>query len=103
MRKYKVRNGLTGDRRWSCKQYCHHTPKETLEDIAGNEQALDWLIKTVNHPDSKAVAVYGVPGCGKTLTGKVIANVTKRPCLFADLNAVRGQFQGDPACIAEHA
>ena len=73
----------------------YHTPKETLQDIAGNEQAIEWLTRTVNHPDSKAVAVYGVPGAGKTLTGKVIANVTKRPCLFADLNAARGQFQGD--------
>ena len=27
----------------------YHTPKETLEDIAGNEQAIEWLTKTVNH------------------------------------------------------
>ena len=41
--------------------YIH--PKETKKDIAGNERALEWLLKTIDHPDSKAVAVYGVPGC----------------------------------------
>lgn len=70
-------------------------PKETLDDVAGNQKAIEWLIKTATHPLAKAVANYGVPGAGKTLVGKVIANVLKRPCFFANINAIRGKWQGD--------
>ena len=71
------------------------TPKETSEHIAGNEKVLKWLKDTINDPLSMAVATYGVPGCGKTLAGKVIANEMNLACLFANLNGVRGQYQGD--------
>lgn len=68
---------------------------ETLDDLAGNRTAIDFLLSAAPNPISNAVLLYGVPGCGKSHIGKAIANALKWPHLEADFNAVRSKYQGE--------
>ena len=84
-------------------EYFH--PKEYLENIGGLENLKDWIHKRgkaysdearafgLNTP--RGVLLLGVPGCGKSLTAKAIANEWKFPLLRFDLGKVFGGIVGE--------
>ena len=84
-------------------EYFH--PKEYLTNIGGLENLKDWIHKRGNAYSDDArnfglntprgVLLLGVPGCGKSLTAKAIANEWKFPLLRFDLGKVFGGIVGE--------
>lgn len=84
-------------------EYFH--PKEFLTNIGGLENLKDWIHKRGNAYSDEAknfglntprgVLLLGVPGCGKSLTAKAIANEWKFPLLRFDLGKVFGGIVGE--------
>ncbi|HNZ65897.1 MAG TPA: AAA family ATPase [Planctomycetota bacterium] len=84
-------------------EYFH--PKEYLTHVGGLENLKDWIKKRGNAYSDEAkeyglntprgVLLLGVPGCGKSLTAKAIANEWKFPLLRFDLGKVFGGFVGE--------
>lgn len=84
-------------------EYFH--PKEYLTNIGGLENLKDWIHKRGNAYTDEAkkyglntprgVLLLGVPGCGKSLTAKAIANEWKFPLLRFDLGKVFGGIVGE--------
>ncbi|MBO5224548.1 MAG: AAA family ATPase [Clostridia bacterium] len=84
-------------------EYFH--PKEYLTNVGGLENLKEWIHKRGNaYSDSakdfglntpRGVLLLGVPGCGKSLTAKAIANEWKFPLLRFDLGKVFGGIVGE--------
>jgi ATP-dependent 26S proteasome regulatory subunit len=84
-------------------EYIH--PKETSKNIGGLENLKEWIQKRGNAYSKNAkefglntprgVLLLGVPGCGKSLTAKAIANEWKFPLLRFDLGKVFGGIVGE--------
>ena len=84
-------------------EYFH--PKEYLTNIGGLDNLKDWIAKRGNAYSDEAkayglntprgVLLLGVPGCGKSLTAKAIANEWKFPLLRFDLGKVFGGIVGE--------
>lgn len=84
-------------------EYFH--PKEYLTSIGGLDQLKEWICKRGNAYTDEArefglntprgVLLLGVPGCGKSLTAKAIANEWKFPLLRFDLGKVYGGIVGE--------
>lgn len=84
-------------------EYFH--PTEYLTNIGGLENLKDWIHKRGNAYSDEAkeyglktprgVLLLGVPGCGKSLTAKAIANEWKFPLLRFDLGKVFGGIVGE--------
>jgi ATP-dependent 26S proteasome regulatory subunit len=84
-------------------EYFH--PKEYLTNVGGLENLKDWIRKRGNaySDDARAyglntprgVLLLGVPGCGKSLTAKAIANEWQFPLLRFDLGKVFSGFVGE--------
>ncbi|MBR3890925.1 MAG: AAA family ATPase [Bacilli bacterium] len=84
-------------------EYFH--PKEYLTNVGGLENLKEWIHKRGNaySDDAKAyglntprgVLLLGVPGCGKSLTAKAIANEWQFPLLRFDLGKVFGGVVGE--------
>ncbi|MDE7107742.1 MAG: AAA family ATPase [Clostridiales bacterium] len=84
-------------------EYFH--PKEYLTNIGGLDHLKDWIHKRGNAYSDEAkqfglntprgVLLLGVPGCGKSLTAKAIANEWKFPLLRFDLGKVFGGIVGE--------
>ena len=84
-------------------EYFH--PKEYLNNIGGLENLKDWIHKRGNAYSDEAreyglniprgLLLLGVPGCGKSLTAKAIANEWKFPLLRFDLGKVFGGIVGE--------
>ena len=84
-------------------EYFH--PKEYLTNIGGLENLKDWIQKRGNaySDDAKkfglntprGLLLLGVPGCGKSITAKAIANEWKFPLLRFDLGKVFGGIVGE--------
>lgn len=84
-------------------EYFH--PKEYLTNIGGLDNLKDWIHKRGNAYSDEAkeyglntprgVLLLGVPGCGKSLTAKAIANEWKFPLLRFDLGKVYGGIVGE--------
>lgn len=84
-------------------EYFH--PKEYLTNVGGLDNLKDWIHKRgqaysddakefgLNIP--RGVLLLGVPGCGKSLTAKAIANEWKFPLLRFDLGKVFGGIVGE--------
>lgn len=84
-------------------EYFH--PKEFLSNVGGLENLKDWIHKRgkaysdeakdfgLNIP--RGVLLLGIPGCGKSLTAKAIANEWKFPLLRFDLGKVFGGIVGE--------
>lgn len=69
---------------------------ETLQDTALENRKQDILRSHGLQPKSKLL-FCGPPGCGKTLTAKVLAGVLGLPLLYVDLTAVFSSFLGETA------
>ena len=84
-------------------EYFH--PKEYLENIGGLDNLKEWIHKRGNAYSDEArqfglnmprgVLLLGIPGCGKSLTAKAIANEWKFPLLRFDLGKVFGGIVGE--------
>lgn len=84
-------------------EYFH--PKEYLSNVGGLDNLKDWIHKRgqaysddakdfgLNIP--RGVLLLGIPGCGKSLTAKAIANEWKFPLLRFDLGKVFGGIVGE--------
>lgn len=84
-------------------EYFH--PKEYLTSVGGLDNLKEWIHKRgqaysddakefgLNIP--RGVLLLGVPGCGKSLTAKAIANEWKFPLLRFDLGKVFGGIVGE--------
>jgi SpoVK/Ycf46/Vps4 family AAA+-type ATPase len=84
-------------------EYFH--PKEYLSSVGGLENLKEWIHRRGNAYSDEArefglntprgVLLLGVPGCGKSLTAKAIANEWKFPLLRFDLGKVFGGIVGE--------
>lgn len=81
--------------------------KESIEDIGGLENLKRWLkrksivFKNVNKALEfgvdmpKGVLIAGVPGCGKSLNAKAVANLFEVPLLRLDMGRLMGKYVGE--------
>lgn len=84
-------------------EYFH--PTEYLTSVGGLENLKEWIHKRGNAYSDQAkefglntprgVLLLGVPGCGKSLTAKAIANEWRFPLLRFDLGKVFGGIVGE--------
>lgn len=81
--------------------------KEHLEDIGGLENLKKWLERKASILQRlaeaeeaglqapKGVLVAGMPGCGKSLTAKAVANLFGLPLLRLDIGSLLGKYVGE--------
>ena len=81
--------------------------KETIHDIGGLENLKEWLIrkaKVYKHMNEakkygvdmpKGVLIAGIPGCGKSLNAKAVANLFEVPLLRLDMGRLMGKYVGE--------
>jgi len=84
-------------------EYYH--PKEDMNSIGGLDNLKKWLINRSKAFNSKAikfgltypkgVMLIGVPGTGKSLSAKAVANLWKMPLLRLDFGKVFGSLVGE--------
>ena len=68
---------------------------ESFKDMYGLEVMSNWCIRTISSGKAKSILIYGIPGTGKSLFAKALANELQRALLIANFNALRGKYQGD--------
>lgn len=83
----------------------YYTPSQSLDAIGGNENLKEWVkirakafdVKATEYgiPTPKGLLLLGVPGCGKSLTAKVLAKTWNFPLLKFDLGKVFGGIVGE--------
>ncbi|AFR03592.1 hypothetical protein PEC301653_32730 [Pectobacterium carotovorum subsp. carotovorum] len=81
--------------------------RENLTDIGGLENLKKWLrrkaaifqrlpeAEAVGLQAPKGVLVAGMPGCGKSLTAKAVANLFGLPLLRLDIGSLLGKYVGE--------
>lgn len=78
---------------------------ETPDDVGGLDILKDWLqnrerafsqeAQLYGLPSPKGIALVGIPGTGKSLTAKMIANLWRQPLLRLDIGALFGSLVGE--------
>ncbi len=78
--------------------------RESLDDIGGLDLLKDWLLKRSDAfgsgaaryglPSPRGLLIIGIPGTGKSLTAKAVANVFGRPLLKLDAGRLYGGLVG---------
>ena len=81
-----------------------YPPDAKLSDVGGLEQLKEWLRRRGKawRPDArefglaepKGVLLLGVPGCGKSLTARAVAQAWKLPLLHLDLGRIFSSMLG---------
>lgn len=81
-----------------------YLPSETISDVGGLAALKDWLImrsrafssaaKNYGLPAPKGIALIGIPGSGKSLTAKMVANLWKLVLIRLDIGALFGSLVG---------
>jgi len=81
-----------------------HPTDATLGDVGGLDRLKDWLRRRgkalapgaaeFGLPHAKGVLLLGAPGCGKSLTAKVVAHAWRIPLLHLDLGRVFSGYLG---------
>ena len=81
--------------------------KENINEIGGLENLKNWLqrkskvYREINKAKAfgvdmpKGVLIAGVPGCGKSLSAKVTANLFEVPLLRLDIGKILGKYVGE--------
>jgi len=75
-----------------------HPTEITMDDVGGLERLKEWLrrrgkalqpgAREFGLPPAKGVLLLGAPGCGKSLTAKVVAHAWRLPLLHLDLGRI---------------
>jgi len=75
-----------------------HPTETTMDDVGGLERLKAWLrrrgkalqpgAREFGLPPAKGVLLLGAPGCGKSLTAKVVAHAWRLPLLHLDLGRI---------------
>ncbi len=83
----------------------YYLATETLADVGGLEVLKDWLglrqlafrdeARNYGLPAPKGIALIGIPGTGKSLTAKMVANLWKLPLIRLDVGALFGGLVGE--------
>ncbi len=78
---------------------------ETLESIGGLKNFTSWAMQRLSAyspeaqsyglPYPRGVMLIGIPGCGKSLTAKALANMWQKPLLKLDVGKLFGSLVGD--------
>ncbi len=78
---------------------------ETFESVGGLQNFTTWAMKRLSAyspeaqkyglPYPRGVLLIGVPGCGKSLSVKALANMWQKPLLKLDVGKLFGSFVGD--------
>lgn len=83
----------------------YYTAAESVNDVGGLETLKDWLrlrevafrepAKAYGLPPPKGIALIGIPGTGKSLSAKMVANLWRLPLIRFDVGAVFGSLVGE--------
>jgi len=83
----------------------YKSSNETLESIGGLKNFTNWAMNRLSAyspeaqkyglPYPRGVMLIGVPGCGKSLTAKALANMWQKPLLKLDVGKLFGSLVGD--------
>lgn len=78
---------------------------ETMDTIGGLKNFTSWAMQRLSAyspaaqeyglPYPRGVLLVGVPGCGKSLTAKALANMWQKPLLRLDIGKLFGSLVGD--------
>lgn len=78
---------------------------ETLENVGGMRNFTDWARKRLSAyskeaqeygiPYPKGTLLIGIPGCGKSLSAKALANLWQKPLLKLDVGKLFSKLVGD--------
>lgn len=76
-----------------------------LDAVGGMDQLKDWLAKRKKSfsesarayglPSPKGIVLAGIPGCGKSLTAKCVANAWNLPLIRMDVGALFSKYVGE--------
>ena len=79
--------------------------KETLDSIGGLKEFIEWAKLRLNAfspeaqeyglPYPRGVLLIGIPGCGKSLVAKALANIWQKPLLTLDIGKLFNKYQGE--------
>ncbi len=79
--------------------------EETLESVGGMKNFTSWATKRLSAysheaqeygiPYPKGTLLIGIPGCGKSLSAKALANLWQKPLLKLDIGKLFGSLVGD--------
>jgi len=72
-----------------------HNPDLTFDDVGGMEFAKDFIKRSIESPLSKGALIIGVPGVGKSLLSKALANETNRWCIAMKFSRFFDKFVGN--------
>ena len=83
----------------------YKSSKETLDSIGGLKNLTSWAMERLAaySPEARAyglpyprgMLLVGIPGCGKSLTPKALANIWQKPLIRLDIGKLFGSLVGD--------
>ena len=82
-----------------------YNPEENMDSIGGLSEFKEYILRRRSAfsaeardyglPYPKGILLYGVPGCGKSLAAKAMANIWQQPLFKFDLSKLFGSYVGE--------